>query len=208
MDDTKVKALQERLFTELNGAMSILNMYIGDKLGMFTALAETGPTTAQGFAEKTELNERYIREWLECMAAGQYLDYDGSTSTFSLSPEHALVFTSPDHPASGMGVFGWLPSFVNILPDLLDAFKTGAGVPYEAYGLDMVNGQGALTKSMFINDYVSKWIAAMPDVQSKLEAGGRVAEVGCGIGWPAIAVAQPYPKVQVDGIDPDQVSLV
>jgi hypothetical protein len=143
MDDTKVKALQERLFTELNGAMSILNMYIGDKLGMFTALAETGPTTAQGFAEKTELNERYIREWLECMAAGQYLDYDGSTSTFSLSPEHALVFTSPDHPASGMGVFGWLPSFVNILPDLLDAFKTGAGVPYEAYGLDMVNGQGA-----------------------------------------------------------------
>ena len=208
MDDAKVEALQERLFTELNGAMSILNMYLGDKLGLFTALIETGPVTAEAFATKTGLNERYVLEWLECMAAGEFLDYDSSTSSFSLSEEHALVFTNPDHPASGMGVYGWLPSFVSILPELLDAFKTGAGIPYAAYGLDMVNGQGALTKPMFINDYVSKWIAAMPDVQSKLEAGGRVAEVGCGIGWSAIAVAQAYPDVKVDGIDPDEVSLV
>lgn len=208
MDDSKVDALQERLFTELNGAMSILNMYVGDRLDLFKALVETGPVTVESFVAKTGLNKRYILEWLECMAAGEYLDYDSNASTFSLSPEHAIVFTDPDHPASGMGVYGWLSSFVNILPQLLEAFQSGAGIPYEEYGLDMVNGQGALTKPMFINDYASNWIAAMPDIQAKLQAGGRVAEVGCGIGWSAIAVAQAFPGVKVDGIDPDEVSLV
>lgn len=208
MDDSKIEGLQERLFTELNGAMSILNMYIGDRLGLFAALVETGPVTAEAFAGRTGLNERYIREWLECMAAGEYLDYAPRDSTFSLSPEHAVVFTDPDHPSSGMGVFGWLSSFTNILPKLMEAFRTGAGVPYEEYGIDMVNGQGLFTRPMFIRDYVETWIPAMPDIQSRLQAGGRVAEVGCGIGWSAIAVARAFPNIQVDGIDPDEVSLV
>ena len=208
MDEAKIEALQERLFAELNGGMSILNMYLGDRLGLFTALVETGPVTVEAFAAKTSTNERYIREWLECMAAGRYLDYDSRASTFSLSPEHAVVFTDPDHPASGMGVFGWLSSFTGILPKLMEAFRTGAGVPYEEYGIDMVNGQGLLTKPMFIHDYVETWIPAMPDIQSRLQAGGRVAEVGCGVGWSAIAVAKAFPDVSVDAIDPDEMSLV
>jgi len=104
-------------------------MYIGDRLGLFKALVESGPVTANAFAARTGLNERYVCEWLECMAAGEYLDYAPPTYEFSLSPEHATVFTNPDHTASGMGVFGWMSSFTSVLPKLMEAFRTGETCP-------------------------------------------------------------------------------
>jgi 2-polyprenyl-3-methyl-5-hydroxy-6-metoxy-1,4-benzoquinol methylase len=207
MDETKIQSFQERLFTEMNAGMSSLSIYLGHRLGLFQALAEKGPVTPVELARQTGYNERYIREWLEGMAAGQYLDYDSATGRFELPAEHAAVLVDPDSPSSAIGVIGWVNSFANVMPQLMEAFRTGGGVPYEAYGMDMVQAQGFSTRPMFINDYVSTWIPTMPDIERKLRAGGRAADVGSGVGWSAIALAKGIPGVKIDAIDPDELSL-
>ena len=207
MDEQKVEAFVERLFTELNAGMSCLSLYVGHRLGLFHALADVEGATSSELAETTKYNERYVREWLECMAAGSYLEHDAQSGRFSLPAEHAAALLDPDSPSSAIGVIGWIPSFASILPDLMEAFTTGGGVPYEAYGRDMMMAQGLSTRPMFINDYASMWIPAMPDVERRLKAGGRVAEVGCGIGWSSIALARGFPNTHIDAIDPDEESV-
>jgi 2-polyprenyl-3-methyl-5-hydroxy-6-metoxy-1,4-benzoquinol methylase len=207
MDQSKIESFQERLFTELNAGMSCLNLQLGYRLGLIQALVEAGAVTPTELAQQTGYSERYVREWLECMAVGTYLDYDATTGRFSLPAEHAAVLVDPDSPWSAIGVLGWIPSFATILPQLLQAFRTGGGVPYEAYGLDMVTAQGLSTRPMFMNDYVTTWIPAMPDIERTLQAGGRVAEVGCGIGWSAIALAKGFSHTRIDAIDPDEISI-
>ena len=207
MDQSKIDGFKERLFAELNSGMSRLTLDLGFRLGLFQALAEAGQTTSQQLADKTGCAERYIREWLECMAAGKYVDYDPTTGRFALPPEHKTVLLDPDSRSSAMGTFGLVASYATILPQLLEAFRTGGGVSYEDYGLEMVSAQGYTNRPVFTNDYTGTWIAAMPDVEEKLKQGGRVAEVGCGVGWSSIALARGFPAVHVDGIDPDELSI-
>lgn len=207
MDDSKIESFQERLFTELNAGFSCLSLYMGTQLGLFDVLADGRAVTSSELAGQKGYNERYVREWLECMVAGEYLDYEATSGRFSLPAEHAAVLTEPDHPGSAMGMIGLVPSFASVVTNVIDGFKTGEGVPYEAYGLDMVNSQGLFNRPMFVNDYVGSWIPTMPDIEARLKNGGKVAEVGCGIGWSAIAVAKGFPNAHVDAIDPDDLSL-
>lgn len=207
MDESKVEAFQERLLTELNSGMSILNLQLGYDLGLFQVLSSASPIGSPALAEQTGYSERYIREWLECMAVGGYLDYDSTTGNFALPAEHSEVLNKPDGQWSAIGVLGWLSSFGRVIPLLAEAFRSGGGVPYEEYGLDMVTAQGMSTRPMFVNDYVSRWIPAMPDIEAKLKQGARVAEVGCGLGWSSIALAKGFSKVHIDAIDPDELSI-
>lgn len=207
LDQTKVNAFAERIFNDLNAGMSCLNLYLGHRLGLFQALADAGAVTPKELAERTKCSERYLREWLECMTAGGYLDYDSASVRFSLTPEHAAVLLNPDNPAYAIGAVAWIPSFASVLPELMEAFRTGGGVPYEAYGRDCLGAQGMANRPMFVNDYVSKWIPAMPDIERRLKDGGRVAEIGCGIGWSSIALARAFPKTHIDAVDPDKPSI-
>ena len=207
IDQQKVDAFAERLFGDLNSGMTCISLYIGHKLGLFDTLNEAGPVTSQEFAQRTGNAERYMKEWLSCLAAGGYIDYDAQLKKFSLSAEHARVLIDPDNPSFAVGVMGWIPSVIGALPTLMEAFRTGGGVPLEEYGMDFVEAQGFGTRPMFKNDYVSTWIPAMPDIHARLQQGGRVAEVGCGIGWSSIALAQGFPSTQVEGIDPDEASI-
>lgn len=207
VDQQKVDTFAERLFGDLNAGMTCITLYVGHKLGLFDALNQAGPVTSQQFAQLTGNSERYMREWLFCLAAGEYIDYDAASETFSLSTEHAQVLIDPDNPSYALGVMAWIPSVMGALPTLMEAFRTGGGVPLEEYGRDFVDAQGFCNRPMFKNDYVSTWIPAMPDVHTKLQQGGRVAEVGCGIGWSSIALAQGFPNAQVEGIDPDEASI-
>ncbi|MCH8950366.1 MAG: methyltransferase domain-containing protein [Chloroflexi bacterium] len=207
MDEKKIEALAERLMGEVNAAMSCLTLHLGDRLGLFQALVDAGPGTATELAERTGLSERLLREWLECLAAGGYLEHDGETAKFSLPPEHAAVLVNRDHPAYSAALFYWVPSLAGVVEPLIEAFRSGGGVPYEAYGSAALEAIGTGNRPMFVNDYASKWIAAMPDVESRLRAGGRVAEIGCGIGWSSIALAQGFPSAHIDGVDLDKASI-
>lgn len=206
IDEKKANAFAERLFNEIDTGMSCLNLYLGHRLGFYRAMADAGPVTAAELARKTGCNERYVREWLECMAVHDYLDH-GPAGRFSLSPEHAAVLLERDAANYAAPFLQWVPSFARVLEPLIEAFRSGGGVPYEAYGSDAVEAIGLGNRPMFINDYVSKWIPALPDVERRLHNGGRVAEVGCGVGWSSISLARGFPAVRIDAVDIDAASI-
>ncbi|MFQ5944546.1 MAG: class I SAM-dependent methyltransferase [Anaerolineales bacterium] len=207
MDQKKVDAFAERLLNEVNAAVSCLNLYLGHRLGLYQAMADAGSVTPAELAGRTGYTERYLREWLECMAVGGYLDHEAATGRFSLPPEHAVAFLDHDNPAYVAPFFCWIPSFAGILAPLMEAFRSGGGVPFEAYGSDTLEAIGMGNRPMFVNDYAAKWIPAMPDIETRLQASGRVAEIGCGVGWSSISLAQGFPNVHIDAIDMDAASI-
>jgi 2-polyprenyl-3-methyl-5-hydroxy-6-metoxy-1,4-benzoquinol methylase len=207
MDQAKVDAFAERLLGEVNAATSCLNLYLGHRLGLYGAMAEAGPVTTAELSERTGYAERYLREWLECMAVGGYLDHDPATGRFSLPPEHAAALVDPDSPDYCAAFLCWTPSLAGVLTPLMEAFRTGGGVPYEAYGADTLEAVGMGNRPLFVNDYVAKWIPALPDVETRLKAGGRVADIGCGVGWSSISLARGFPNVQIDALDLDAGSI-
>ena len=207
LDERKVEALADRVFGQLNGALASLNLYVGLRLGLFEELAKSGPVTPVELASRMSLDERYVLEWLECMVANEYLDHDHAMGRFELGAEGAAVLADRNSPAFLAGLLPFLPSCAGVLPQLLEAFRNGGGVPYEAYGADARDGIGNGNRPMYVHDYVSTWIPALPDIKRRLEAGGRVAEVGVGQGWSAIELAKGFPSIRVDAIDVDEASI-
>jgi len=207
MDGQKLEKFTDRIMADVNAAMSCLNLYIGHRLNLFKALQLLGNTNAKELAEYSHTNERYTREWLECMAAGAYIDHDPETGKFSIPPEHVLALTRQDNSNYMAAFLCWIPSLAGVVKPVIEAFKTGEGVPYEAYGEDGLEAIGQGNKPMFINDYVSCWIPAMQEMKERLDAGARVADIGCGYGWSSISLAKGFPKVKVDGYDNDRASI-
>jgi SAM-dependent methyltransferase len=202
-----VDAFSERLLGDVNAAMSCLNVYLGHRLGLYRVMADAGPATPAELADRTGYEERYVREWLACMAAGEYVDHEPGTGRFSLPAEHAEVLLDRDSPAYAAPFICWVPSLAGAVTPLMEAFRTGGGVPYEAYGAETLEAVGMGNRPMFVNDYASKWIPAMPDVEARLREGGRVADIGCGLGWSSISLAQGFPRTKIDALDLDAASI-
>lgn len=207
MDQRKLEAFSERIFAELNTAMSYVNLYVGHRLGLFEALAESGPTTPGELALRTGYVDRYVREWLECMAVSDYIETDPAGRRFWLSEEQRIAFVEREHPAFVGALVRFVPSVARTLEALLEAFRTGGGVPFEAYGEEAIEAIGDGNRPTYANDLASRWIPALPDVQARLEAGGRVADIGCGVGWSSIALAKAFPRVRIDAVDIDAASI-
>lgn|GEM_PF-2276997 len=150
MDPQKIDALAERLLGDVNASMTTLNVYVGHRLGLWWALARAGAVTPAALASATGCAERYVRESLECMTVNDLVDHQPGAGTFSLSAEHAAVLSDPESPAYMAAFSCFVPSLAGALPPLLQAFRTGAGVPYEAYGLDAVEGIGMGNRPMFM----------------------------------------------------------
>jgi ubiquinone/menaquinone biosynthesis C-methylase UbiE len=207
IDQQKMEAFAERILAEVNNAMSTFNMYVGHKLGLYKTLAETGPVTSEELARKTGYVERYLKEWLSAQTAGGYVGYNAATRRFSLRPEHAAALVDQDSPVymAPFVLFG--PSTSATLPALIQAFRKGGGVSFQSYGQDCIEGIAYGNRPMYLHDLVEKWIPAMPDVHTRLQNGGRVADIGCGVGWSTISLARGYPNAQVDGIDVDAASI-
>jgi SAM-dependent methyltransferase len=203
-----------RLFEAALGAMDLFGVYVGDRLGLYRALADAGPLTSSGLAEAAGVHERYAREWLEQQAATGILEVDDVAAAaterrFSLPAAYEEVFLD-EMSLNYAGPFGKLiVAATKPIEELLEAFRTGAGVPYEHYGQDLVEGQAAFTRPMFTNLLGSEWLPAVPAVHQRLlaEPPARVADVACGAGWSSIAIARAYPLVHVDGIDLDTASI-
>lgn len=206
MDEEKAGALAEQLLGHVNGGMTALSAYVGHKLGLFKELDAAGASTPADFAARTGMSERYMREWLECMAVVDYVEHDESNGTFWLSPEQSAVFVDATHPVHLAPFTQWVPSFAGVLDELGEAFKTGGGVEYEKYGQDTLDAIGHGNRPMFANDYAETWVPAF-GLQERFAQGARVLEVGTGIGWSSIHLAQAFPNVRVDGVDIDEESV-
>lgn len=207
MNEAKIAGLTDRILSDVTTAMSVVSLYVGHRLGLFEALARSGPVTPAQFAALTGCSERYVREWLECMAVMDYVDHDAATGRFALSPEHAEVLARADGPSYMAPFTCFVPSLARVVDPLIEAFRTGGGVPYEAYGQDAIDAIGLGNRPMFLHEYPTKWIPAMPDVEARLRAGARVADVGCGVGWSSVALARAFPRVTVDAVDIDAASI-
>ena len=205
--------LTERLFGATIGALDLLHVWLGERLGLYRALADGGPATARDLAARAGIDERYAREWLEHQAVAGLLGADTggdhTTRTFFLPPGHDEVLLDRDSLSYmtplALGVVG----MAGALPQVRDAFTTGSGVPYEAYGADTRHFISWINRPMFVNQLASEWFPAVPGLVERLRAdpAARVADVGCGTGWSSIAIARGFPKASVTGLDLDEASV-
>jgi 2-polyprenyl-3-methyl-5-hydroxy-6-metoxy-1,4-benzoquinol methylase len=206
-------ALIERLFGGALAAIDLLTVYVGDRLGIYAALHERGPATSAQLAERTGLNERYVREWLEQQAVGSFLEVDDPTGEagarrYTLPEAYVEPLLSPDSLAYIAFVPRFLPSVGAAMPAVLEAFRSGGGVSWETYGDDMREAQAAQNRPLFTHVVAKEWLPSIADVHAKLSApGARAADVACGGGWLAIALATAYPTLRVDGLDADEASI-
>lgn len=179
------------------GALS----YIGDRLDLFKAMAAAGPVTIEELAKRTRLNPRYLREWLNAMVTGRYVEYDPATSCYTLPPEHAAVLADETSPFFVGGFLEMIVPAVMQAPKVVKAFKNGKGVPQSAYPPEMFEAIERGTAPWYRHKLTQEWIPLMPDVKAKLEAGGSSLDVGCGSGRAAISIAKAFPKARVFGYD-------
>jgi 2-polyprenyl-3-methyl-5-hydroxy-6-metoxy-1,4-benzoquinol methylase len=207
-------ALAERIFESSIGMLEILSIYVGDRLGLYRALANGGEVTAFELAAVTGTHERYAREWLEQQAVSGILEVqDGHVESegrrYRLPDGHAEVLLERDSLYYMTPLAQQLVGTARPLPTILEAFCSGGGVPYAEYGADMREGIAYANRAMFVNLMGSEWLPAVPDVHERLRADppARVADVGCGTGWSSISIARAYPKVRVDGFDLDEKSI-
>ncbi len=201
-------ALVERLFGATLGAMDVLAVYMGARLGLYKALADRGSSSSEELAGATGLNERYVREWLEQQATTGILEVD-EDRRFTLPAGHdeALLDETSLNYIAPVGKF--VVACVRPIDEVLAAYRSGEGVPYANYGTDLHEAQAEFTRPMFENLLGSEWFPGVPDVHERLNADppARVADVACGQGFSTMAIARAYPKAIVDGIDSDQASI-
>lgn len=174
---------------------------LGDRLGLWRALAEQGPATSSELAARADVDERYAREWLGAMTTAEYLTYEPATGAFTLPPEHAPVLADEGGPVFFGGTFQMLRGMVTVYDELLEVFRTGGGVPQEAYHPDMWDGMERFTAGWFDNLLIQEWMPALPEVDAALRRGAEVADVGCGRGRGLVRLAQAYPDSRFVGID-------
>jgi ubiquinone/menaquinone biosynthesis C-methylase UbiE len=199
MDQDKVTEFLGRFVTDFAATGAAGLVVIGHRLGLYRELAQ-GPATPQQFAERTGCHERYLTEWLRGQAAGGYVTYDPATGEFSLTEEQAFCLADPDGPnvpAAFVAALGYLRAE----PRITEAFRTGAGVPWHEHHEDVFVGVDAFYRPGYVAALVPEWIPALDGVEAKLIAGGRVADIGCGLGSSSVLIAQAYPKTTVVGLD-------
>ena len=214
VDPAALGELIGRVIGDAGGALILPLALAGDRLGLFSALASAGPVTPGELAERTGLNERYLREWLLAMAAAGYVTYAGANgdpspraARYRLSPEQAEAFTNPDSPGYVAGGFQNLTAATRMLDRLTDAFRTGAGIGWHEQHPDMFEGTERFFRPGYLANLTSSWIPSLTGVESRLIAGGRVADVGCGFGASTIIMAKAYPNSTFEGVDYHEPSI-
>ena len=190
-----------RVLEDCGAAMRCALSYIGDRVGLFQSMADAGPLTATDLAQKTKLNERLVREWLNSMATARYIEYRPTDKTYLLRKEHADVLANEDFSAMS-GMIQLVNAVVSAAPKVAQAFQTGKPVAWSEYGPDVNTGGHRATLPDFKHELAQKWIPLMPHVQEILTTGGTSVDVGCGTGLASIMLAKAFPKSQFSGYDP------
>src|SRR5215510_12392802 len=204
-------ALAERLFLNAVGAFDLFSVYLGDRLGLYRALADHGAMTSAALAEAAGIHERDAGEWLEHQAASELLDVEGDADErrFSLPAGHDEVLLDERSLNYGAPLARAVLASIRPVDALAEAFRTGGGVPYADYGDDLHESQAAFTRPLFEQPLGKEWLPAVPEIHERLGSSesARVADVACGQGRSSIEIARAYPSAQVDGIDSDRASI-
>jgi 2-polyprenyl-3-methyl-5-hydroxy-6-metoxy-1,4-benzoquinol methylase len=206
-------ALVQRMFTSAIGTLEMLHVYIGDRLGLYRALADRGRLDAAGLAAATGIDRRYAREWLEQQAVAGLIEVAGGSGAesreYSLPAGHAEVLLDPDSPYFQAATSRVMVGIASVMPQVLQAFRTGGGVPYEDFGPDVREGIAGGNRPMFVHLLGTEWLPAIPDVDARLRSRppAHVADFGCGVGNSTVAMALAYPLAEVVGIDLDAASI-
>jgi 2-polyprenyl-3-methyl-5-hydroxy-6-metoxy-1,4-benzoquinol methylase len=207
IDQDKMNELLGTFLNDFGGTLHSAMAVIGDKLGLYKAMAETGPVTSQELATRTGTTERYVREWLSSQAAGGYASYDAATGRFFLTEEQAFALTDENGPVFLPGAFEVALAAVKAEPRIADAFQTGEGVGWHEHDAGLFRGTERFFRPGYAANLISSWIPALEGVDEKLRSGARVADIGCGHGASTILMAQAYPKSRFSGFDYHQGSI-
>jgi SAM-dependent methyltransferase len=201
MDSAKLDQFMGKAVGDLGAAMHAALVIVGDKLGLFKAMAGAGPITPAALAKKTETTERYVREWLNGMAASGYVCYCKDTKTYNLPEEQAFALANEESPAFLPGAFQIISAVMRDEPKITEAFRTGKGVGWHEHDVNLFEGTERFFRPNYVGNLVSSWIPALEGVEAKLKKGASVADVGCGHGASTILLAKTYPNSKFIGFD-------
>jgi len=207
MDKTKVRAFADKVYADMAGTMAVGMAYVGVKRGLFRAMAGKGPMTAVHVAQESQLQPRYVEEWLKGMTCAGYLIYDPAAETFQLADESAFLLASESTDHFMGGLFLIAPALLRVAPMVAEAFEQGGGVAFDEIGADGIEALDWLNCGQYEHRLISQWLNMLPDVVDRLKQGGRALDVGCGVGRVSIAIAKAFPNCQVVGIDPNEHSI-
>jgi SAM-dependent methyltransferase len=201
IDEQKLEAFMGQFVQDLGAALSVATVMLGDKLGLYKAMADGEPVSSGELAARTETDERYVREWLSSQAASGYVTYDPASELFMLPPEQAMALAQDDSPAFIPGAFQLAAGLIKDEPRISEAFRSGEGVGWHQHGPDLFCGTERFFRPGYIANLVPSWIPALEGVHEKLTAGALVADVGCGHGASTLILAQAYPSSELVGFD-------
>jgi 2-polyprenyl-3-methyl-5-hydroxy-6-metoxy-1,4-benzoquinol methylase len=201
VDEARLHEFVIRMLGDLGGALSVPLVRIGDRLGLYKALYADGPMTPSELATRTNIAERYAREWLSHQAASGYLTYDPGTGRFTLPPEQAMVFAEPNSPVYLQGGFDLAVAMMENQALVESAFRTGRGVGWGEQSQCLFCAAGRFFRPGYHNNLVASWLPALDGVAAKLERGARVADVGCGHGFSTVMMAKAFPNSSFIGYD-------
>jgi SAM-dependent methyltransferase len=201
IDPEKLQALLGRAVQDMGAALQAPLILIGDKLGLYRAMADGTPMTPKELAQRTGTSERYIREWLNANAAGKFVEYDAAHGTYSMTPEQALALAMDDTPVHLPGFYYLLSSLMKDEDKLTEIYRTGQGMGWHEHEKGLFEGTERFFRPNYLANLVANWIPALEGVEAKLKAGARVADIGCGHGASTLLMAKAYPKSEFIGFD-------
>ncbi len=207
MNKDKIKTLTERIFRDMAGSMAVGLAHLGTQTGLFKVMVNQGPMTLAAVVTASGLHARYVEEWLKGMVSAGYLEYAAEDATFCLPAEHAYLLASDTTDHYMGGLFGMVPPLLTVAPRVIEAFRHGGGVPFADFAPECREAIDLMNRGNYEHRLVDYWLAQLPDVVTRLRAGGRALDVGCGTGQVVQALAKAFPASEIIGVDPDANSI-
>lgn len=201
LDMAKLEAFMGRAVGDMGAGLHAVLVLLGDRLGLYKAMGDSRPITPTDLAQRTGTSPRYIQEWLNANAASGYVVYDAAAHTYTLPPEQALALAVENSPAFLPGAFQIISACFHDSARIEDAFRTGAGMGWHEHHHDLFHGTERFFRPGYLANLTSNWIPALDGVEATLKRGGKVADIGCGLGASTILMAKAYPASEFFGFD-------
>ena len=207
VDGDKLMAFVFNAVGEVGASLNLALVVMGDRLGFYHALADRGPLTPAELAEATQIGEKYVREWLNAQSAGGFVRYDPATATYELPPEQAVALTDETSPAFLPGLFQLAYGTIQDADQIIDLARSGDGFGWHEHHGDVHDGCERFFRPGYLANLVDSWLPALDGVVAKLQAGARVADMGCGYGASTVLMAQAFPRSTFLGADYHEASI-